>query len=75
MSVQRSQAGAIYPMSIFKKEAAQAMNLRDSLTDSDLNVVLTHLARDTGAIVYDQSVSRFTNDIVIGSCLGQDRQI
>ena len=47
----------IYTFSKFSTEAAKAMNLKGVLTDSDRDVVLTYLARDKQAVVFDRSVS------------------
>ncbi|MCJ1277606.1 hypothetical protein MMC21_005420 [Puttea exsequens] len=43
----------IYPMSKFKTEIAKALSLGHDLTESDGKVMLTYLARDRSAIVYD----------------------
>ena len=46
----------IYPMSKFKTEIAKALSLGHDLTESDGKVMLTYLARDRSAIVYDDQV-------------------
>ncbi|KAL9104144.1 MAG: hypothetical protein Q9163_000891 [Psora crenata] len=49
----------IYPMQIFKMEAARAMGLEGDMSDADLSVLLTHLARDKSAIAYDRNAVKF----------------
>jgi len=51
--------GKLYPMSIFRIKAAKAMNVSQGLSDTDLTIILTYLARDKVAIVYDQQVIRY----------------
>ena len=51
----------IYPISLFSIEAARAINLKNELTDSDLEVILTYLARDKSAILYDSQASQATS--------------
>ncbi len=46
----------IYSWQLFSKEASKALELRRELTKSDLDVLLKHLARDKGAVVYDNEV-------------------
>ena len=45
-----------YPMSLFKREAAKALDVEGDLTDTDLSVVLKYLARDKGLVAYDSQV-------------------
>ena len=47
----------IYSRDMFSEEATKAMELRSGLSESDLQVLLRHLARDKGAIIYDDQVS------------------
>ena len=46
----------IYSRQMFAKEASKAVGLQSDLTDSDLSVMLTFLARDKGLVVYDDTV-------------------
>jgi len=46
----------IYSWQLFSKEASKALELRRELTKSDLDVLLKHLARDKGAVAYDNEV-------------------
>ena len=43
-------------MQMFKVEAAKTMGIEGDLTDADLSVVLTYLARDKAAIAYNHQV-------------------
>ena len=47
----------IYPREMFSKEASRAMGLQSGLSESDLKVLLKHLARDKHAITYDDQAS------------------
>lgn len=47
----------VYPKQVFTKEASKAMGLHNDLTECDLKVLLKFLARDKGALVYDDMVS------------------
>lgn len=47
----------IYPMSMFRSEAGNTLNIHDGLTENDLHLLLTYLARDKSRIVYDPEVS------------------
>ena len=44
-------------MDMFRKEVAHAMNLAAEMSTSDFSVILKHLARDKGVIIYDDHVS------------------
>ncbi|MCJ1454331.1 hypothetical protein MMC28_004684 [Mycoblastus sanguinarius] len=66
----------IYPISLFSIEAARAINLKNELTDSDLEVILTYLARDKSAILYDSQAVKFKGPGETSSTLSeQDRTI
>lgn len=43
-------------MFLFSQEAAKLIHVGNVLTDSDRHVILTYLARDKAAIVYDEQV-------------------
>ena len=51
----------IFSRDMFSKEASRAMELQNGLSESDLKVLLKHLARDKGAISYDDQVSHARN--------------
>lgn len=41
---------------LFKSQFAGSLSERHTLTDSDIEIVLTYLARDKGAVLYDGEV-------------------
>ncbi|KAL9124798.1 MAG: hypothetical protein Q9217_005917 [Psora testacea] len=49
----------IYPMDMFRLEATRVMGLEGKMTDSDLHILLTHLARDEAAIAYNDHAVKF----------------
>lgn len=59
MANRGSRGDQIFPMTLFAKEATKAIGLKDEMTESDLSIVLKHLARDKDAIVYDCQGVRF----------------
>ena len=56
MSNRTNLVDRIYPRQVFAKEDSRALELQGDLTESDLQVLLKFLARDKGAIVYDNEV-------------------
>ena len=59
MAGQSNQVDRIYPISIFSAEAAKILNTpnaHEQLTETDLQTILTYLARDKSAIIYDDQV-------------------
>ena len=61
MVTRSSQIDRIYPMKMFRENAANAVGLNGQMTDSDLAILLTNLARDKGVIVYNSEVSPISN--------------
>ena len=57
MGGRSNQINRIYPMLLFKVEAGKILKLHNELSDGDLHLILTYLARDKSAIVYDAEVS------------------
>ena len=57
MSYKSNQVDRVQPLEIFRREAAQVINTKDGLTDSDLDVLMKFLARDKGEIAYDYEAS------------------
>lgn len=47
----------IYTMGMFRKLVTQILNLKTDVADTDLSIILTFLARDKRAIIYDHEVS------------------
>ena len=58
-TISTNEVNRIYPMSTFRAMAGRIMGLSGQLTDNDLAVLLTHLYRVKGAIVYDAEVVKF----------------
>lgn len=52
-----NQIDRIYPMSMFTTEAGKILKSQNGLTESDLHLILTYLARDKSRIIYDAKVS------------------
>ena len=46
----------VYPLILFKKDAAKVLGIKGDLTEADLTVVLKYLAREKGLIAYDSQV-------------------
>lgn len=46
----------VYSLDMFRAEVANAVNLTTDLTANDFEIVLTYLAREKKAIVYDDEV-------------------
>ena len=57
MGSRSNQVNRVYPMLLFKVEAGKILKLQNELSNGDLNLILTYLARDKSAIVYDAEVS------------------
>lgn len=55
----------VYSIGMFGAEAANAISSRTKMTATDLQIILTYLARDKRAIIYDNEVGaiscRMTN--------------
>lgn len=49
----------VFPMANFSAEVSKILEAHDGLAESDLHILLTYLARDKSAIVYDLEVSLF----------------
>ena len=56
MGIHSNQVDCIYPMPMFRAEASKILKIHNGLTESDLNIILTYLARDQSKIVYDAEV-------------------
>lgn len=54
-----------YTKQMFSREASKALELQGELTASDLDVLLKHLARDKGAVIYDNEVRDGRSSILI----------
>ena len=52
------QIDRIHSMSSFSTDVGKILKLYDGLTESDLHILLTYLARDKSRIVYDTEVSK-----------------
>lgn len=76
MATASNLTGRIFPMKAFREEASRAMDLSGPISESDLVILLTTLARDKGAIVYDDQTVKFRAE---GEALGplsmEDRTI
>ena len=59
MATATNHIGRIFPMTTFREEAGSAMDLNGQMSESDLAILLTTLARDKSAIVYDDDVVKF----------------
>ncbi|KAM0801760.1 Snf7-domain-containing protein [Usnea florida] len=59
MGSQSNQVNRIYPMLLFQVEAGKILKLHNELSNGDLNLILTYLARDKSAIVYDAETVKF----------------
>lgn len=59
MGSRSNQINRIYPMLLFKVEAGKILELHNELSDGDLHLILTYLARDKSAIVYDAETVKF----------------
>lgn len=46
----------VFPMSLFRREVAKILAIKDELLDADLSIVLSHLARDMGLVAYNTQV-------------------
>lgn len=57
MSHKNNLTDRVHPLEAFRKEAAYAINTTDGLTDGDLNIIITYLARDRRQIVCDREAS------------------
>ncbi len=57
MSHKGNLVDRIHSLEEFRKEAACAINIKDGLTDGDLNIIIRYLARDKREIAYDREVS------------------
>lgn len=58
MGSRNNQIDRIYPMSTFSTEAGKILSSHHGLTNSDLHLILTYLARDKSRIIYDAEVSQ-----------------
>ena len=56
MSHGTNQVDRIFSRQAFSREAARSLELRGELTESDLEVLLQHLARDKQAVTYSSEV-------------------
>ena len=56
MSHETNQVDRIFSRQAFSREAARSLELRGELTESDLEVLLKHLARDKQAVTYSSQV-------------------
>lgn len=54
---QSSQIDRVFAKPGFGKDAARALGITDELSNSDLTILLTYLARDRPSLVYDGAVS------------------
>ena len=46
-----------YSVDDFRQEVAKMISLQEDLTDGDLSIIVTHLARDKKAVAYNSQVS------------------
>lgn len=56
----KPQVDRICTMSMFRERVTRTLNLKTEATDTDLNILLTFLARDKRAIVYDHEIVKFS---------------
>lgn len=68
MGSSSNQIDRIYSMSMFSAEAGKILRLHDGLTENDLHLILTYLARDESRIVYDTEV-RYSHSMSVQSKL------
>lgn len=59
MGSSSNQIDRIYPMSMFSTEAGKVLKSQNGLTESDLHLILTYLARDKSRIIYDAETVKF----------------
>lgn len=59
MGSRNNQIDRIYPMSTFSTEAGKILSSHHGLTNSDLHLILTYLARDKSRIIYDAETVKF----------------
>ena len=57
MGSQSNHIDRIHSMSSFSIEVGKILKLNNGLTERDLHILLTYLARDKSRIVYDTEVS------------------
>lgn len=52
-----NQINRIYPMPFFRAEVGKMVSLNDTISESDLQIILAYLSREKSAIVYNDHVS------------------